>query len=144
MTAERKATTLAEKKQPMPQAGQWAAVLGQLKFPLVFFGLALLVTEAAYTTVLLQNKVSEKIAITYGWLMCLLFLTTIVIVGLLTLIAPKHLMLLPHEERKTTQLKKGTEAILDYLKLKSPAQSDKLALIEKVIGMLADDSGAKT
>jgi len=69
------------------------SALGQLKYPLVFFGLALLVTESAFATGLWKNVESEKLTIILSSWMGGLFLVSIIVVAFLVYKVPTHIML---------------------------------------------------
>ena len=68
------------------------SILAQLKFPLVFFGLALLIVEASLS-IALASYTAEQIKIYIVILMGFSFLLTITIVSFLVYKVPQHIML---------------------------------------------------
>lgn len=73
-----------------------SSVLAQLKCPLVFFGLALLVVESTFGGVLISSAHSERTTIIIASLMGGLFVLSMLTVGFLVYKVPINLMLLAH------------------------------------------------
>lgn len=71
--------------------------LTQLKYPLSFFGLALLVVEGTFGGALIKGVGSPKTTIVMGALMTGLFLVSIIVVAFLVYKVPTHVMLLPQD-----------------------------------------------
>ncbi len=73
------------------------SILAQLKYPLVFFGLALVAIETAFGVALKFNQENQLISIFIVNWMGFLFLVSVAIVGFITYKAPNHIMLSPQE-----------------------------------------------
>jgi len=91
----------ATKDKPVPRLSKkandsglttTALVLSQLKFPLVFFGLALIVTEGLFGIALNRSSSQTTVVVIVGC-MTGLFLVSIAVVGLLVWKVPTHIML---------------------------------------------------
>jgi hypothetical protein len=92
-------------------SGSQTSVLRELKFPLVFFGLCLLVTEAAFGAVLWHGNLSEKLLLAYGIMMTVVFLVTIGVVCFLTYAVPESLMLQPQSTLEMRRVVKETKRL---------------------------------
>jgi hypothetical protein len=71
----------------------WVALLGQLRSPLTFFGLSLLVVESAFSGVLWRHSYSEKTAVIIVCLMAGLFALSVLSVLFLTYRVPQNIVL---------------------------------------------------
>lgn len=69
------------------------SVLSQLRYPLVFFGLSLLMIESTFGFCLARYSYSERITVALASWMGTLFIVVTVIVALLTYMVPEHIML---------------------------------------------------
>jgi hypothetical protein len=103
------ATTTTHKKTPATNVenrgnSAIALILGQLKFPLVFFGLALVLIESSFVSVLQRNALPVAAQLEVVRYMAGLFALSTVIVGLLVWKVPEHIML-------TAQAKPPTDVI---------------------------------
>ena len=74
--------------------------LSQLKYPLVFFGLALLVVEAAFGAGLATSAKSVTLVIVLSSWMGVLFLISILVVAFLVYKVPTHIMLESQKDLK--------------------------------------------
>lgn len=81
-----------------------STILGQLKYPLVFFGLALLIVETTLGSVLALNELSETAILSVVAWMGILFLTTVGIVAFLVYKVPQHIMLTSQESTEEIEL----------------------------------------
>ena len=70
-----------------------SSLLEPLKYPLVFFGLALLVVESAFAGGVVANSDSETLVVFLGSWMGALFLVSILVVAFLVYKVPEHIML---------------------------------------------------
>lgn len=84
------------------------SILAQLRYPLVFFGLALLVVEAAFGVGLATNSTSTALTIVLSSWMGVLFLAAILVVAFLVYKVPTHIML-----ESQRQLRAEVEALTD-------------------------------
>lgn len=91
------------------------STLAQLKFPLVFFGLSLLVTESTLGAVVLLAGLSEGLRIQFGYMMVGAFVFTVSLVGLLTFYVPRNLMLLPQIENETKRIMEATHELSRFV-----------------------------
>jgi membrane protein implicated in regulation of membrane protease activity len=80
--------------------------LSQLKYPLVFFGLGLLVVEAAFGAALATSSGSVQLVIILSSWMGGLFLISILVVAFLVYKVPTHIMLESQKElnRERTEM----------------------------------------
>lgn len=101
----------SEIESPQQKKGISTSLLRELKFPLVFFGLCLLITEATFGAVLIRGVVTERVAMLFGVIMGTLFLTTIGVVAFLTYHTPDHLMLSEQGHLDPARLAKTTEQL---------------------------------
>jgi hypothetical protein len=130
-------------KRKLTSSEKRESVLAQLKFPLVFFGLCLLVTESTFGAVLLMGRWSENVGILFGSLMAGLFLVTIGLVGWLTYVAPRHLMLLPQEKDEANRLSEATSKMYQYLQKRDPIPSDVIQMFAEVDRLLNGEETVK-
>jgi len=75
----------------MPIRGRKSNVLGQIKNPLVFFALALLVIEGIIGSVVAASKMSGEFQFAAVCLMAALFLVVVAAVTVITIRWPRHL-----------------------------------------------------
>lgn len=95
-----------------------ADVLSQIRNPLVFFGLALLVIEAIVATMVVKSGMSGDQQYRALWIMAALFLFVIVIVALITIVWPEHLYEnIDKRLRRTEEVAKllESDAFRDYI-----------------------------
>jgi len=113
-----------------------SGILEQLKYPLGFFGLSLLVVEGAFGAVLSINELSEKVILILSTWMGGLFLVSILVVAFLVYKVPKHIMLQSQEdlgqeiqniEALNTRIKNATN-FLKKLSENPPKESDMLEM----------------
>lgn len=143
------------KKDPESQADSrsklTAEILAEVKFPLVFFGLALLVNEGAFSTVFFRNS-TQTVQMAVIVSMSLLFLVSILLVGLLVWKVPTHLMMtataVEKEADKTQTLLEHIEKVRGALvfiqqwKLNGNGDPDALlAMLVSVTNSIKGDSG---
>jgi heme A synthase len=69
----------------------WAAIIEQVKNPLGFFSLSLLVIEAVFGAVVVFSKMGQDYQYRAFLIMTGLFIAIVLIVTLLSIIFPKHL-----------------------------------------------------
>ncbi len=74
------------------------STLALLKYPLVFFGLSLLVVEAAFGTILATRNLSFWLVVILSSWMGVLFLVSIITVAILVYKVPSHIMLESQKE----------------------------------------------
>jgi hypothetical protein len=75
----------------MPKSDRWPSILGQIRNPLVFFSLALLVIEAIIGTVVATSKMSGGYQFAAICIMAGLFLAVVAAVTVITIRWPQHL-----------------------------------------------------
>jgi len=115
------------------------SALAQLRFPLVFFGLALTVIEGAFTGVLLKSASDAAVTEFIGSLMAILFLAAIVSVTFLTYRVPTHIMLseqtgIVDPSIMTARIRQATLLLIEAGQPGSPAEFvDLLARIERIL-----------
>ena len=97
-------------------------ILTVLRYPLPFFGLALLATESAFATVIMTEVGQANIGLLLT-LMTVVFAITILAVAFLVWKCPTHIMLMPqkelHQEDSDKVTAKEFEAIKDLLEISS-------------------------
>jgi hypothetical protein len=113
-----------------------ALVLAQLKLPLVVVGLALVVSESVFGAALLRAGLSERVWICFGCLMALLFVVTIGILGIVTLVVSRSLMILPQEEEGIRRLKRAAVMLSDFLSESGRTRSEAEELVRKINRLL--------
>jgi hypothetical protein len=122
-TRKRKSTS--EKRQD----GTTALILGQLKFPLVFFGLALVLVESAFVVVLQRPMLAETAVLEIVRYMAGLFALSTATVGLLVWKVPQHIMLTAQTDPPIDLLKqvrrtvRAFEALREWEQLAPEAKS---------------------
>jgi len=94
-------------------SGNQESVLSQLKYPLVFFGLSLLIVEAAFSTALASNNNTNEIVFYLSSWMGGLFLVSILIVAFLVYKVPTHIML--ESQKVVSKSNKDLLALKDRL-----------------------------
>ena len=80
------------RKQGKDKSG-WASVLGQLRNPLTFFGLSLLVTESAFAGMLWRHSYTDKTVTILAFLMAGLLALSVLSVVFLTYKVPKNIII---------------------------------------------------
>ena len=79
------------------------SALAQLKYPLVFFGLALTVIEGTLGITLATNSFSENVTLLIISWMSIIFLSSIIIVAYLVYKVPSHIMLTAQKQTEQTE-----------------------------------------
>lgn len=129
---------------------EWEKTLDQLKYPLTFFGLTILVMESAFAGILLVNSFPVLVVIYIVSWMGIIFLASIFAVFFLTYKVPKHLMLEPQlsidrediELNKLRSMLEETIAILRKPATKLPPDSEPLKeAIKKINGIMGNETG---
>jgi|SRR5215471_3167695 len=129
----------APKKTNNSEATTTAFVLSQLKYPLVFFGLALIVVETLFGLALNQSSSQTATLVIVGC-MTGLFLVAMVIVALLVWKVPTHIMLTAQVHAPTDvleQLRRARAAALILEKWQEqPKTPDTLIHVIETIELL--------
>jgi len=125
-------------------------MLAQLSSPLRFFGLALLVTESAFSGPLIRGGQGDKVTITFGYLMAGLFALSVVTVAVLMLITRTELADSPSKRSDQERLAKATEtiarAIAEFTKEPGRSPSEVNSLLDNALNAIEtkpDPSGNK-
>src|SRR5262249_49616005 len=125
-------TGLAEKQKE--------SALSQLRFPLVFFGLALTVVESAFGFVLVQRTNSDHTVIVLAAWMGSLFALSILLVGFLTYARPTHIMLQAQpsiaQGIKTARTRRAMRVFAEYSESTNKSASTLLATLDRVEAIL--------
>ena len=123
--------------------------MAQLKFPLVFFGLALTVVESSFGAALVRHTYSDAVTITFGCIMGALFLCSITAVAMLTYKVPSHIMLQPQETARDLQaemraqserVRHAARAFCEYSELRQKTPRALLETLGKVESILSGTS----
>lgn len=97
-----------------------SSYLAQLRSPLIFFGLALLLIESSFGACLLRYAFSEHTVTILACWMAVLFIIAIVAVSILTYKVPRHLMLefqtntTEEVAAKMRRIRKAITAVLQF------------------------------
>ena len=121
------------------------SILAALKYPLVFYGLALLVVEVAFGAGLAANSDSVTLVIIISSWMGILFLVSILVVAFLVYQVPTHIMLesqefVARDAQQLRALKRQMEHTLSLLLQIPEAQGKDPKLVADLLDELTSTS----
>src|ERR1043166_6192659 len=137
---------MSDPKKSRARKASPAAYLAQLRSPLVFFGLALVLIESSFGACLVRYAFSEHTVTILAFWMAVLFISAIVAVSVLTYKVPRHLMLefqtktADEAAMKIWKIRKAIALVLQFSQRGTNDPESVMQMLEEVEALFTGDN----